>query len=51
MTRLDPATAKLLGVDGITLLVVRPDNYIGLRADANHLAALARYRTLLQLST
>jgi 2-polyprenyl-6-methoxyphenol hydroxylase-like FAD-dependent oxidoreductase len=51
MTRLDPATAKLLGVDGITLLVVRPDNYIGLRADANHLAALARYRTLLHVST
>src|SRR3984957_18384046 len=51
MTRLDPATAKLLGVDGITLLVVRPDNYIGLRADANHLAALGRYRTLLHLST
>ena len=51
MTRLDPATAKLLGVDGITLLVVRPDNYIGLRADANHLAALGRYRTLLHLNT
>ena len=51
MTRLDPATAQLLGVDGITLLVVRPDNYIGLRADANHLAALARYRTLLHVST
>jgi hypothetical protein len=51
MTRLDAATAKLLGVDGITLLVVRPDNYIGLRADADHLAALGRYRTLLHVST
>ena len=44
--RLEPAAAKLLGVDSITLLVVRPDNYIGLRADANHLAALDRYRAL-----
>ncbi len=46
--RLLPDAAKLLGVDGITLLALRPDNYIGLRADTNHLAALDRYRALLQ---
>jgi aspartate 1-decarboxylase len=50
MSCLDAATAKLLGVDAITLLVVRPDNYIGLRADADHLAGLARYRALLHAS-
>jgi 2-polyprenyl-6-methoxyphenol hydroxylase-like FAD-dependent oxidoreductase len=45
--RLTTDAAKLLGVDAITLLVLRPDNYIGLRADADHLAALYRYRALL----
>jgi len=47
MTRLDPATAKLLGVDRLTPLAVRPDHYIGLRADRDHLKALERYRALL----
>jgi hypothetical protein len=43
---LEPETADLLGVEGTTLLAVRPDGYIGLRADHDHLAALERYRTL-----
>ena len=42
---LDPVAADLLGVQGTTLLAVRPDGYIGLRADHNHLAALERYQT------
>ncbi len=41
---LDAATAELLGVDGLTLLAVRPDGYVGLRADVDHVAALADYR-------
>jgi 2-polyprenyl-6-methoxyphenol hydroxylase-like FAD-dependent oxidoreductase len=43
---LEPAAAELLGVEGSTLLAVRPDGYIGLRADRDHLNALERYRTL-----
>ena len=40
---IDPSTAELLGIDGITLLVVRPDGYVGLRADRDHLEALSDY--------
>ena len=40
----DDATAAQLGVEGITLLAVRPDGYVGLRADADHVDALAAYR-------
>lgn len=43
---LEPAAAELLGVKGTMLLAVRPDGYIGLRADRDHLRALERYRTL-----
>ncbi len=43
---IEPGAADLLGVDGITLFAVRPDGYLGLRADRDHLAALERYRTL-----
>ena len=46
--RLEPAGADLLGVQGITLLAVRPDGYIGLRSDGDHLSALERYRRLVQ---
>ena len=46
--QLDQAVADLLGVEGITLLVVRPDGYIGLRADRDHLSALEHYRVLVQ---
>jgi 2-polyprenyl-6-methoxyphenol hydroxylase-like FAD-dependent oxidoreductase len=43
---LEPVTADLRGVHDITLLVVRPDGYIGLRSDRDHLEALKRYRAL-----
>jgi 2-polyprenyl-6-methoxyphenol hydroxylase-like FAD-dependent oxidoreductase len=46
VTRLDPTTAKLLGVEGLTLFAIRPDHYIGLRADHDHLATLDRYSAL-----
>jgi hypothetical protein len=39
--------ADLLGVKAITLLAVRPDGYIGLRSDKNHLQALKRYESLI----
>lgn len=44
--RLEPVGADLLGVRGTTLLVVRPDGYIGLRSDGDHVSALERYRKL-----
>ena len=44
--RLEPAAADLLGVRDTTLLAIRPDGYIGLRADRDHLSALERYRSL-----
>jgi 2-polyprenyl-6-methoxyphenol hydroxylase-like FAD-dependent oxidoreductase len=42
----DFTAADLLGVDGITLLAMRPDGYIGMRSDRDHLSALERYRAL-----
>ncbi|MGH9097049.1 MAG: FAD-dependent monooxygenase, partial [Acidimicrobiales bacterium] len=45
--RLDQGAADHLGVTGITLLAVRPDGYIGLRADRDHLEALATYQPML----
>jgi hypothetical protein len=47
--RFEPAAADLLGVQDITLFAVRPDGYIGLRSDRNHLKALERYRTLIRV--
>ena len=44
--RLDTEGADLLGVKGITLLAVRPDGYVGMRCDRDHLGALERYRSL-----
>ena len=49
--QLEPAAAGLLGVEGITLLAMRPDGYIGLRSDRDHLAALERYSALVQAGT
>jgi 2-polyprenyl-6-methoxyphenol hydroxylase-like FAD-dependent oxidoreductase len=46
--RLEPAAAAQLGIDGTTLLAIRPDGYVGLRADRDHLAALDRYGAFLQ---
>src|SRR5262249_30750953 len=45
--RIEPPAADRLGVEGITLFAVRPDGYIGLRSDRDHLKALARYRELI----
>lgn len=45
--RLEPAAAAQLGVDEVTLLVIRPDGHVGLRADRDHVAALAAYQSLL----
>jgi 2-polyprenyl-6-methoxyphenol hydroxylase-like FAD-dependent oxidoreductase len=44
--QLEPSAADLLGVEGITLLAMRPDGYVGLRSDRDHLAALKRYRAM-----
>jgi hypothetical protein len=46
--RLAAAAAQALGVEGVSVLVVRPDGYIGLRADQDYLAALARYEATLR---
>jgi 2-polyprenyl-6-methoxyphenol hydroxylase-like FAD-dependent oxidoreductase len=46
--QLEPAGADLLGVKGITVIAVRPDGYIGLRCDRDHLSAIEHYRTLVQ---
>ena len=41
------SATDLLGVERITLLAVRPDGYIGLRADRDHLNAIERYGVLI----
>mgnify|MGYP001809872669 CR=1 FL=1 len=46
--RLPPVIAERLGLDAITLLVIRPDGHVGLRATANHAAALAAYAGLVR---
>jgi 2-polyprenyl-6-methoxyphenol hydroxylase-like FAD-dependent oxidoreductase len=40
---IDAPIAARLGVKGATVVAVRPDGYIGLRADHDHLERLARY--------
>jgi 2-polyprenyl-6-methoxyphenol hydroxylase-like FAD-dependent oxidoreductase len=45
--RIDRTTADKLGIDGITLLAMRPDGYVGLRSDDDHLQALQHYCTLI----
>jgi hypothetical protein len=45
--KFEPGATDLIGVEGITLLAVRPDGYIGLRADRDHLNALERYGALI----
>jgi hypothetical protein len=49
--QLQPAAADLLGIKETTLLVVRPDGYVGLRSDQNHLGALENYRALVSGSS
>lgn len=46
--RLDAATAEMLGVEDIVLVVVRADGHIGLRAERDHAAALAGYVEMLR---
>ena len=46
--RLDADDATRLGVEDVTLLAVRPDGYVGLRADRDHLQALEEYDALIR---
>ncbi len=48
---LEAAEASRLGIEGSTLLAIRPDGYVGLRSDQNHLAALESYAASLQTGT
>jgi 2-polyprenyl-6-methoxyphenol hydroxylase-like FAD-dependent oxidoreductase len=41
--RIDNEVAELLGVDGVTVLVIRPDRYVGLRHDGADAEPVARY--------
>lgn len=43
--RLSEIDAKTLGVTNITLLLIRPDGHLGLRADQNHAQALINYES------
>jgi 2-polyprenyl-6-methoxyphenol hydroxylase-like FAD-dependent oxidoreductase len=45
---LDPEDAERLGVGEATLLAVRPDGHVGLRAETAHAAELRRYAELLR---
>jgi 2-polyprenyl-6-methoxyphenol hydroxylase-like FAD-dependent oxidoreductase len=44
--RLAPDAAERLGIREVTLLVIRPDGHVGLRADRDHLEALQAYQSL-----
>ena len=46
--QLDPEAAAQLGVGEATLLAVRPDGHVGLRAESAHAAELGRYAELLR---
>jgi hypothetical protein len=48
---LEAAEASRLGIEGSTLLAVRPDGYVGMRSDQDHLAALEGYTASLQTGT
>lgn len=43
LASLSAADAARLGIEGVTLLVVRPDGHVGLRADGGHEGALRAY--------
>jgi 2-polyprenyl-6-methoxyphenol hydroxylase-like FAD-dependent oxidoreductase len=45
--RIAPAACDRLGIGEVTLLIVRPDGHVGLRADDDHLEALMAYQALL----
>jgi hypothetical protein len=44
----EPAGVAHLGIEESTLLALRPDGYVGLRSDRDHLGALERYAAFLQ---
>lgn len=44
---LESSSADVLDGGNITLLAVRPDGYIGMRSDRDHLRSLEQYRALL----
>ena len=46
--RISQASADLMGICDMTLLVVRPDGYLGLRADCDHLNAFTAYQMRLR---
>jgi hypothetical protein len=48
--RLSAAVVEQLDLSEITLLIIRPDGHVGLRADDDHLNALTAYQTLLAAS-
>ena len=48
-TAVTSAGAAQLGIAEVTLLVVRPDGHVGLRADREHVAALAAYQAVERL--
>jgi len=48
IAQVEPTATDLLGIEAITLLAMRPDGYVGLRSDRDHLAALDRYSALIQ---
>ena len=41
--RIHEEVAELLEVDGVTILVTRPDRYVGLRHDGDEIEPVARY--------
>jgi 2-polyprenyl-6-methoxyphenol hydroxylase-like FAD-dependent oxidoreductase len=45
--RIAPAAADRLGIGEVTLLVIRPDGHVGLRADRDHLETLTAYQSRL----
>lgn len=45
--RLSAAAAEQIGITEISLLIIRPDGHVGLRAEDDHLNAFAAYQALL----
>jgi hypothetical protein len=43
LRRIDPAAVDRLGIDGLTILAIRPDRYVGLRDDRGDPDAVQRY--------
>jgi hypothetical protein len=45
---IDAGATDELGVEDVTVFAIRPDGYVGLRADRDHLAALVHYDALVR---